>query len=224
METPMNDDLKYHETRFAFDDRREVLWRTLCDCYFNRLIAPAFHVLELGAGYGHFINNVKCASKTAVDRWPLMGKYLNSSVNGHVSSATDLGFIADHSVDFVFASNLFEHLTQAELAICLAEVRRTLKQDGTLNILQPNYRRAYKEYFDDYTHVSVYSDISLCDFLTAHNFEIIDCHPGFLPFSIKSDMPVIPALIRLYMASPWKPKAKQMFVRARPAKTTQTKR
>jgi len=120
-------------------------------------------------------------------------------------------------VDFVFASNLFEHLTQSEFASCLSEVRRTLKSGGTLNILQPNYRRAYREYFDDYTHVAVYSDISLCDFLVAHGFDILVSYPGFLPFSIKSDMPVIPWLIRLYMALPWRPMAKQMFVRARPS-------
>jgi SAM-dependent methyltransferase len=215
MEPQVSDELKYHETRFAFDSRREVLWKTLCDCYFNQLIQPSFHVLELGAGYGHFINNVKCRQKTAVDRWPLMGKYLNSSVEGHISSAAELDFVETESVDFVFASNLFEHLTQTDFALCLAEVRRTLKPGGTLNILQPNYRRAYKEYFDDYTHVAVYSDISLCDFLEANGFEIIESHAGFLPFSIKNDMPVIPWLIRLYMALPWKPNAKQMFVRAR---------
>jgi SAM-dependent methyltransferase len=215
MGTSLNEELKYHETRFTFDDRREVLWKTLCDCYFNRLIDPAFHVLELGAGYGHFINNVRCRRKTAVDRWPLMNQYLNASVEGHISSATELGFLADRSVDFVFASNLFEHLTQSEFASCLSEIRRTLKHSGSLNILQPNYRRAYREYFDDYTHVAVYSDIALCDFLVAHGFEIIVSYPGFLPFSIKSDMPVIPWLIRLYMKLPWRPMAKQMFVRAR---------
>jgi SAM-dependent methyltransferase len=214
MGTPVEQELQYHETRFAFDDRRETLWKTLCDCYFNGLIDSDFHVLELGAGYGHFINNIRCRRKTAVDRWPLMAKYLNSSVEGHVSSAAELPFVPDRSVDFVFASNLFEHLTQPEFASCLAEIRRTLNTGGTLNILQPNYRRAYKEYFDDYTHVAIYSDVSLCDFLVANGFKIVECHPGFLPFSIKSDMPVIPALIRLYMALPWRPMAKQMFIRA----------
>ena len=83
-----------------------------------------------------------------------------------------------------------------------------------MNILQPNYRRAYKEYFDDYTHVTVYSDVSLCDFLEAHGWRVIECVPGFLPFSLKSGLPVQPWLIRLYLRLPWKPLAKQMFVRA----------
>jgi len=41
----------YHETRFHFDPRREVLWATLCDSYFQELISPDDCVLDLGAGY-----------------------------------------------------------------------------------------------------------------------------------------------------------------------------
>jgi hypothetical protein len=95
-------------------------------------------------------------------------------------------------------------------------LRRVLRPRGTLNIVQPNYRRAYKEYFDDYTHVSVYSDISLTDFLSAHGFRVTTCHPGFLPLTIKSRLPVSRNLIRLYLALPWKPLGKQMLLRAEP--------
>jgi hypothetical protein len=135
-------------------------------------------------------------------------------VTAHVGPVTDLGFLPDASVDFVFASNLFEHLTQADFAEVLAQLRPKLRRGATLNILQPNYRRAYKEYFDDYTHVTVYSDASLCDFLEAHGWRVTQCIPGFLPFSLKSGLPVQPWLIRLYLSLPWKPLAKQMFVRA----------
>ncbi len=217
MEVLAADELSYHETRFPFDQRREIVWRTLCTSFFNPLISPDDHVLELGAGYGHFINNVRCKAKTAIDQWPKMLDYLHRDVKGHVGSVTDLSFLSDNSVDFAFASNLFEHLSQADFAVTLRELRRKLKQRGSLNILQPNYRFAYREYFDDYTHVSVYSDSSLCDFLAANGFEIIESLPGLLPFSIKSSKrPVRPWLIKLYLASPWKPSAKQMFVRARP--------
>lgn len=213
----MPQDINYHKTRFTFDERRETVWQVLCQAYFNNIVKPDSHVLELGAGYGHFINNVRCQRKTALDQWDGMTLHVQPGVATHVGSVTDLGFLEDGSVDFVLASNLFEHLTQTEFGDTLAEVRRVLNPNGTLNILQPNYRLAYKEYFDDYTHCTIYSDVSLCDFLESHRFSIIECVPGFLPFSIKqSKAPIHPWLIKLYLASPWKPLAKQMLVRARP--------
>ena len=216
METLATECNNYHGTRFVFDERREVLWKALCSYYFNNLIKSDFHVLELGAGYGHFINNVRCSHRSAIDLWPGIVQYVKPPVNVAVGSVTSLSFVADRSVDFAFASNLFEHLSQSELSMTLAELKKKLKPGGTLNILQPNYRLAYREYFDDYTHVSIYSDISLCDFLQANGFTISESVPRFLPFSIKSSaVPIRPWLIRLYLLLPWKVFAKQMFVRAR---------
>ena len=204
----------YHGTRFARDPNREILWATLCASYFQRLVDPDFHVLELGAGYANFINNIRCRARTAIDLWPALPEHVRSGVTARVGSVTDLEFLPDASVDFVFASNLFEHLTQPQFADVLAQLGKKVRSGATLNILQPNYRRAYKEYFDDYTHLTVYSDVSLCDFLEAHGWRVIECVPGFLPFSLKSALPVRPSLIRLYLRLPWKPLAKQMFVRA----------
>ena len=208
-------DSGYYHTRFGPDANREILWAALCASYFQSLIEPEFHVLELGAGYANFINNIRSRTRTAVDLWPALPQHVKSGVTAHVGCVTDLGFLPDQSIDFVFASNLFEHLTQAQFADVLAQLERKVRSGATLNILQPNFRRAYKEYFDDYTHVSVYSDVSLCDFLEAHGWHVIECVPGFLPFSLKSRLPVRPWLIRLYLRLPWKPLAKQMLVRAR---------
>jgi SAM-dependent methyltransferase len=204
----------YHETRFTFDPRRDRLWKTLCESFFSRLIRPDFCVLELGAGYGHFINHVRCARRFAVDQWEGFPQFAAAGVQTQVGSVSDLGFVPDGSVDFAFASNLFEHLTRAELAATLEELKKKLRPGGTLNVLQPNYRYAYREYFDDYTHVSVFSDRSLCDFLTAHGFRVIAVEPRFLPLTIKSRFPVVPILIRLYLLLPVKPFAKQMLIRA----------
>ena len=211
----MSDD-KYFSSRFVPDKNREVLWKALCDFYFNGLVRSDDHVLELGAGYGHFINNIRASRRTAVDLWPGILDCAKREVDVHIGEASDLGFLADGVVDFAFASNLFEHLTQEAFANTLRQLRRVLRRGGTLNILQPNYRRAYKEYFDDYTHISVYSDISLADFLSAHGFRVIECHAGFLPLTIKSRIPVSRTLIRAYLALPWKPLGKQMLLRAEP--------
>jgi len=204
----------YHQTRLEHDGRRQTLWKTLCKSYFQRFVKPEDTVLELGCGYCDFINNIQCATRIAVDRWPGITEYVNGGVRAEVSDITNLSGIGDHSVDFVFASNTFEHLTKAEMAMCLNEVRRVLRPGGTINIVQPNYRFCYAEYFDDYTHVSIYSDRSLSDFLRTNGFEILECRPRFLPLTIKSRLPVWPALIKAYLVSPVKPLAKQLFIRA----------
>ena len=204
----------YHAIRLPYDSRRETLWKTLCRCYFQPLIAPDACVLELGAGYGHFINNIRCARRIAVDRWDGLKEHLDPGVAATIGSVTDLSSVEDGSVDFVFASNLFEHLRQDEFAAVLQQVRKKLKPGGTINILQPNYRFAYREYFDDYTHIAVYSDRSLSDFLTVYGFRVIDCRPRFLPLTVKSALPVWPILLRLYLALPFKPMGKQMLIRA----------
>jgi len=204
----------YHETRLAYDGRRHILWKALCDCYFQGLVRPGDCVLELGAGYGDFINQIRCRRRIAIDIWQGMMEHLQPDVEGHVGPVTDLQVIEDGSVDFVFASNLFEHLAQAEFAKALKALRAKMKTGATLNILQPNYRFAYREYFDDYTHVTVYSDRSLADFLEVNGFQITEVHPRFLPLTIKSRLPVSATLIRLYLALPLKPLGKQMLVRA----------
>ena len=207
---------EYFDSRFTHDPRRDVLWRTLCDHYFAPLVPPGDCVLELGAGYGAFINNIAARRRIAVDAWPGLLQHLNAGVEGHVGDVADLAFLDYGSVDFVFASNLFEHLLQPEFASVLAQLRRVLSVKGTLNILQPNFYYAYRQYFDDYTHRTVYTHTSLCDFLQAHGFDVIECRAKFLPLTIKSRLPVSSTLIRGYLASPWKPLAKQMLVRARP--------
>jgi len=209
----------YHETRFEFDSRRERLWATLCESYFMKIVGRDECVLELGAGYGHFINNIRCGRKIALGSWPGMSSFLAPDVQGIVSDVTDLSAIENGSVDFAFASNVFEHLTQDQLKVTLEQLRQKLKRSGTLNILQPNYRFAYREYFDDYTHVAVYSDRSLTDFLQANGFRVFECHPRFLPLTIKSHMPVSAFLIRTYLRLPFKPMGKQMLIRASVAQT-----
>ena len=206
----------YHETRFAPDARRAVVWRALWRHHFSAQIAPDQCVVDLGCGYGEFINAVVARRRIAVDVWPEFVRYLDPGVEGVVGSATDLGFLADASVDFAFASNLFEHLTHDALRAVLDQLRSKLRPGGTLNILQPNYRFAYREYFDDYTHITVFSHVSLCDFLNANRYDVLDVRPRFLPLTVKSRLPVSSTLVRLYLASPFKLFGRQMLVRARP--------
>ena len=175
-----------HEVRHKPDPRRLVLWETLWRRYFRAIVPPSACVLDLGCGYGEFINSVEARRRIALDCWDGFPAYLAPGVEAIVASVTDLDRLEDGVVDFAFASNLFEHLTQADFAKTLAALRRKLSPHGTLNILQPNYRYAFREYFDDYTHVAIYSHVSLADFLVANGYRVIESRPRFLPLTIKS--------------------------------------
>lgn len=210
----------YHESRLAADPRRGILWRTLWSAFFRHRIGPEDCVLDLGCGYGDFINNVEARRRIALDLWSEMPDHVEPGIEAIVAPVTDLGAIDDGGVDYAFASNLFEHVPQPVFAELLAQLRLKLSARGTLTILQPNYRYAYREYFDDYTHVAVYTHVSLADFLAAHGWEVIESRPRFLPLSVKSRLPVWPALIRAYLASPVKPLGKQMLLVARPRRSS----
>jgi SAM-dependent methyltransferase len=212
--------MSYHDSRLIKDERRNTVWTALWRHYFRHRIAAGDCVLDLGCGYGEFINNVTARHRIGIDAWDGIRRHLDPLVEAIVGSATDLRAIPDASVDFAFASNLFEHISKADFAEVLTGLRAKLTASGTLTILQPNYRYAYREYFDDYTHVSVYSHVSLADFLTANGYEVLEVRPKFLPLTVKSRLPVSPALIALYLASPVKPMGKQMLLVARPRHET----
>jgi len=208
--------IDYHGSRLPQDERRDVLWESLWRYFFSKIVNAQDCVLDLGSGYGNFINAVRARRRIAVDMWDRFPEFLMPGIEFHVGSVTDLEFIDDGAVDFAFASNLFEHLSQAEFSRVLESLRRKLSHEGTLTILQPNYRYAYREYFDDFDHKSVYSHVSLADYLTANGYDVFDIQPRFMPLSVKGALPVRPFLIRAWLASPFKPIGKQMLLRARP--------
>src|SRR2546423_8749163 len=127
----------YHQTRLSFDPRRDAVWRSLWCFYFCKLISPNDCVLDLGCGYGDFINNVVARRRVAIDSWEGFLAYVDPQIERVVGSVTDLNFIEEGAINFAFASNLFEHLSKADFARVLEVLRRKLAPGGTLNILQP---------------------------------------------------------------------------------------
>lgn len=220
----MSDPSNYFSARLPPDPRREKLWRALWDFYFRSLIRKDDVVLDLGAGYCSFINAVKARVRLAVDQWPGFCAHAGTGVEAHVGSVTDLSWLPDASVDFAFASNVFEHIAKEDLTTLLEQLRRKLSPTGRLCLIQPNYRYCYKDYYDDYTHVTVFSHISLQDFLVANDFRVLECRPRFLPLTLKSSLPVHPLLIKAYLASPLKPLGKQMLVLAEPFRAGPSRR
>jgi SAM-dependent methyltransferase len=208
-------DGSYFESRFSTDPSRDALWRVLCT-HLERDFTGHEAVLELGGAYCNFINNVRAGTKHVVDLFPDLAQYAAPGVHAHVQSCTNLDSLPAGFFDVVFASNLLEHLTREETKQTLNAVLRVLKPTGRLLLIQPNFRLAYRRYFDDYTHVQVFTDVGLQDFLNSSGFVCEKVMGRFLPFSLKTTGPKWPWLLRLYLSMPVRPFAGQMYVVARP--------
>jgi SAM-dependent methyltransferase len=206
----------YFASRLPYDPARERLWPVLCE-YLQPYLSENGAVLELGGGYCHFINNIRAAEKHVVDLYPGVIEYAAQGVVAHIQSCADLSNFKAGSFDLVFASNLFEHLAKKELADTLSSVWRVLRDGGKLLVIQPNFKYCYRNYFDDYTHVQIFTEASLADLLSVSGFHPEKVVARFLPFSLKSGGPKWPWLLRVYLALPWKPLAGQMFIVARKA-------
>jgi SAM-dependent methyltransferase len=204
----------YFATRFAYDERRARLWKRLTP-YLGRYCGGARSVLELGAGYCYFINQIPAPRRVAVD---VSETVLTSSAEGVEAVQSDAGdFLRrspDAAFDLVFASNFFEHFDWPVLEALLPQVIRVLAPGGRLMLIQPNFRLAPSRYFDDFTHRTIFTDVSIRDWLEHHGLRVVTLVPRFLPLTVKSRLGDLSFLVPLYLRLPFRPFAGQMFVLA----------
>jgi cyclopropane fatty-acyl-phospholipid synthase-like methyltransferase len=203
----------YHSAHLTEETSRSVLWSVLAD-YLSRYISPEAHVLELGAGYCNWINNVHAKVKVAVDLWEELSKHVASDVNPVVHDLTQgLEIFGEQQFDTVLASNLFEHFEPDHASQMIADIFRILRPQGRLIVIQPNFRYAYRQYFDDYTHRTIFTHVSLPNLMKSHGFQIEAVQAKFTPYSLRnSRIRIRPWLIRAYLHSPIRPFAGQMLV------------
>jgi len=91
-------------------------------------------------------------------------------------------------------------------------VHRSLKPGGIFLCLQPNFRLAWKRYFDDFTHRTIFTDVSLADLGRSRGFVVAGVNARFLPLTMKSSASRLTFLVPLYLRSPIKPLAGQMLI------------
>ena len=92
---------------------------------------------------------------------------------------------ADNTFDIVYSKSFIEHLTDP--VSFLNESYRVLKPGGTIVTLTPDWVSGYKKFFDDYTHKSPFTVVSLKNIKTASGFENVEAYPfRQLPFTWNS--------------------------------------
>jgi SAM-dependent methyltransferase len=207
---------KIYGARFekALAYRRRV-WGLLVRDVFQRYVKLEDSILDLGCGYGEFINQVRCREKWAMDLNPDAPKYLDASVRFLEQDSSTQWPLSENALSVVFTSNFFEHLpSKALLKSTLEEVFRCLKPKGTLIAMGPNIKYLAGSYWDFWDHHLSLSDVSLCEGMISSGFVILKCVDRFLPFSMVNTREYPDIVIATYLRLPfaWKIFGRQFLI------------
>lgn len=192
------------------------MWQVLTHEFFQKYIPADSVVVEFGAGFCEFINSVQAAKKYAVDINPEMPSYTAPDVIPLLSSSTRVASLPSETVDIVFSSNFFEHLSKQDILYTILEAFRVLKVGGKYLVLQPNFPYCYRDYFMFFDHLTPVDVRGLTEAFEACGFVVCEMIPQFLPFTTKSSLPKSLWMIKLYLKIPilWKIFGGQAFLLA----------
>ena len=208
-----------YEKRFTgHENYRNCVWKILIDEYFSQWIKRNDHILDLGCGYGEFINHTKCKNRHAMDLNPKTRSLMDKKIIFHEQDCSESWEIGHNSLDLVFTSNFFEHLPNKEsLDRTVGEIKKALKPGGRLIAMGPNISVLKGKYWDFWDHHVALSDQSVCELLQIHDFTIEQSESKFLPYNMVrvKEHPLF--LVSLYLRFPffWKIFGKQFLIVAK---------
>jgi SAM-dependent methyltransferase len=189
---------RFHD---AERESKARLWHLICEAFFSRYVPESGCVLDLGAGYCDFVNNVHARRRIAVDLNVDTARFAAPGVEVHqlplerLSEAVERG-----TVDLAFASNVFEHLRGPDALLkVLANVRAVLRPGGRIVIMQPNVRLVGGAFWDFFDHTLPLSERGMTEALEVAGFRVVECRARFLPYTTKSRLPRFAFLVRLYL-------------------------
>ena len=193
-----------YDLRFSsMQEYRTQVWQILTSQFFQKLIPESASVLDLGCGWGEFINQIRAGEKFGMDLNPESRNRLASGVVFFEQDCSARWPLEDGSLDVVFTSNFFEHLLNKEmLRATIAEIHRCLKPGGKIIALGPNIRFLPGTYWDFWDHHVALTDRSLCELFTLQGFRIARSHARFLPYTMARGSRPPLAFLKLYLKIP----------------------
>ncbi|MFL6447729.1 MAG: class I SAM-dependent methyltransferase [Bryobacteraceae bacterium] len=194
---------------------RQKVWQVLVADYFSKFVPQNGSILDLGCGYGEFINHVVCKQKYGMDLNTRARERLNRDVNFIEQDCSHPWPLPNNSLDVVFTSNFFEHLPSKEvLAQTLMQAQRCLKPGGKIIALGPNIRFVGGAYWDFWDHHLALTDSSLAEVMQVQGLQVERVIDRFLPYTMVNQRTVPSLLVRLYLKMPflWQFLGKQFLV------------
>lgn len=229
-EAGMGKETLIYTHRFSREEleARRITWEVLAGSFFQEFIFPEDIVLDIGAGDGFFIRNIKAARRIAVDLSPHVLALSNYGIEVVQAPATELksalqNVVEGEKVDVVFMSNFLEHLPNKRMVLdVFAQCYQVLRAGGRLLILQPNIRYAKADYWNYIDHHIALTENSLREALEISGFRISKIIPKFLPYTAKSRLGLFASgkaarhLVKWYLRLPilWRIFGAQTFIAA----------
>ena len=167
----MNDDLdQIYEIRFSgLEKYRNDVWKILVKEFFSKWIRSTDHILDLGCGYGEFINQANAKVKHAMDLNPRTRNLLKDDVIFHEQDCSKAWPLEENSLDLIFTSNFFEHLPNKKaLDATITEAKKCLKKGGRIIAMGPNISVLKGKYWDFWDHHVALSDQSMRELIEIH--------------------------------------------------------
>jgi SAM-dependent methyltransferase len=200
------DDLKsIYEKRFSgSEEYRRKVWHILVSDWFSRFIPPDGAVLDLGCGYGEFINQVRGPARYAMDLNPNSRQFLHSDVRLFEQDCSTHWPLPDNTLDLVFTSNFFEHLpSKAKLEETLKEAWRCLRPEGRIIALGPNIKYVSGAYWDFWDHYLPLTEASMAEGFQLAGFRIEQKISRFLPYTMSDGAHYPLIILRAYLRLPF---------------------
>jgi SAM-dependent methyltransferase len=194
---------------------RQKVWNVLIERVFSGHIRTDAAVLDLGCGYGEFINNVRARVKYGMDMNPRTKSLLAPQVTFLQQDCSQKWSLPDASLDVVFTSNFFEHLpNKRALSDTLDEIYRCLRPGGRLIAMGPNIRATGGAYWDFYDHHVALTELSMTEILEVKGFQISTVVARFLPYTMVKAPRYPVSLLVVYLKMPilWRFLGKQFLV------------
>jgi len=208
-----------YDLRFrGLEKYRNQVWQVLVKNFFSHWIKPSDKVLDLGCGYGEFINNVEAKSRLAMDLNPKSQDHLSEGIEFLRQDCSQPWPIEPATLDIVFTSNFFEHLPDKNaLERTVDHLHTHLKPGGRLLMLGPNIAVLKGRYWDFWDHHVPLSDASASELLKLKGFAIEKNIPKFLPYNMSrvGKKPLFMVYVYLRCRWAWPFFGKQFFIVSR---------
>ena len=209
---------RIYQYRFKDIDtkKKNIVWKEVSQFICKNYFTEAQRLLDPAGGLCEFINYATVDEKWTIDLFDGIKQHANKDVKVLIGNNLTID-IPENYFDGVFISNFLEHLhSQEEVAHFLRRMYMSLRSNGKIVIMGPNFKYTYKEYFDFADHTVILSELGVAEHLYGAGFALKNIYPKFLPLSFRSGsfLPVNDFTTKIYLQTKfcWKILGKQFLV------------